>query len=76
VKISGFTFQPGEVTIAKGGTVTWTNDDSVTHTVKFADSQSPGLQKGDTYSKTFDSAGAFDYSCGIHPTMKGTVIVV
>ena len=76
VSISGFAFQPAEVTIAKGGTVTWTNNDGTTHTVKFQDTESAGLQQGKTYSKTFDSTGTFDYSCGIHPSMKGKVIVV
>lgn len=75
ISIAGFSFQPGEVTIAKGGTVTWTNDDGTAHTVKFADSESSALQKGSTYSKKFDSAGTFDYGCGIHPSMKGKVIV-
>ncbi len=76
VSISGFAFQPGTVTIAKGGTVTWTNNDGSTHTVKFQDSESPALQNGKTYSKTFAAEGTYDYSCGIHTYMKGKVIVV
>lgn len=76
VGLSGFTFQPEEVTIAKGGTVTWTNNDGTPHTVKFADGESPVLPNKGSYSKKFDVAGTFAYICGIHPTMKGTVIVV
>ena len=76
VTIKSFSFSPGTVTVARGGTVTWTNDDATTHTVKFADGESQGLQKGGTYSKKFDTAGSFDYSCGIHPGMRGTVMVV
>jgi plastocyanin len=76
VTISGFSFQPAEATIAKGGTVTWTNDDSTAHTVKFAGSESDALGKGGTYSRTFDSPGTYDYSCGIHPGMKGKVTVI
>lgn len=75
VTIKGFAFQPQSVTIQKGGTVTWTNQDSVVHDVKFSDGQSPDLKNGGTYSKTFDKTGTFDYICEIHPTMKGTVIV-
>ena len=33
VQISGFRFQPAELTIAAGTTVTWTNDDAILHTV-------------------------------------------
>jgi len=76
VSISGFAFQPASVTIAKGGTVTWTNNDGTAHTVKFSDSESPGLSSGKTYSKTFDSTGTFSYICGIHTYMHGTVVVV
>lgn len=75
VTIQGYAFQPQTVTVEKGGTVTWTNQDSVVHDVKFSDSDSPDLKKGQTHTKTFDKAGTFDYICGIHPTMKGKVIV-
>lgn len=75
VTIQGYAFQPKDVTIDKGGTVTWTNQDSVVHDVKFSDSESPDLKSGKLYSKTFDKAGTFDYICTIHPTMKGRVIV-
>ena len=76
VTISNFAFQPDNITVAKGGTVTWTNNDATAHTVKFEDSQSAALQKDATYNKTFDTVGTFDYSCGIHPSMKGKVVVV
>lgn len=33
VQISGFRFQPTELTVAAGTTVTWTNDDAILHTV-------------------------------------------
>ena len=75
VTIQGYAFQPQSITIDKGGTVTWTNQDGVVHDVKFSDGESPDLKKGGTYSKTFSKAGTFDYICEIHPTMKGTVIV-
>ena len=75
VTIQGYAYQPRSVTIDKGGTVTWTNQDSMIHDVKFSDAESPDLKKGGTYSRTFDKAGTFDYICEIHPTMKGTVIV-
>jgi amicyanin len=75
VLIKDFKFQPDSITIQKGDTVTWTHPGPVSHTVKFADSESPVLKNGGTYSKTFNQAGTFDYSCGIHPYMKGKVIV-
>ncbi len=76
VAIKDFKFQPDSVTIKKGGTVTWTNMDSVTHDVRFKDAESPNLKKGETYSRTFEEAGTFEYTCDIHPYMKGKVAVI
>ena len=75
VLIKDFKFQPDQITIQKGDTITWTHPGPASHTVKFADSESPILKNGGTYSKTFDQPGTFPYSCGIHPYMTGTVIV-
>jgi plastocyanin len=75
VDIKDFSFQPATVTIQAGDTVTWTNRDSATHTVKLPDQVSPSLSQGQSWSFTFTKAGTYDYSCGIHPSMTGTVVV-
>jgi plastocyanin len=75
VDIRNFAFNPREVHLAKGGTVTWTNNDGVTHTVSFNGVQSPGFGNGATYSRTFNDTGTFDYFCSIHPSMTGKVVV-
>ena len=75
VTIEGFAFQPATLTVAKGSVVTWVNKDSVAHTVAIAATESPRLNKGDSWSYTFDVAGTFDYICGIHPSMKGQIVV-
>jgi plastocyanin len=75
VSIKDYKFQPDQATIKKGDTVTWTNVDPVSHDVKFKDAESPDLKKGETYSRTFNEAGTFDYLCDIHSYMKGKVIV-
>jgi plastocyanin len=78
VSIKGFAFSPADVTIKVGETVTWTNEDSATHTIA-ADNggftNSGDIAQGATYSTTFDKAGTFPYHCSIHPNMKGTVTV-
>jgi plastocyanin len=75
VLIKDFKFQPDQITIQKGDTITWTHPGPASHTVKFADSESPILKNGSTYSKTFSQTGTFPYSCGIHPYMHGDVTV-
>jgi len=78
VTIAGFAFAPATLTVKVGATVSWTNNDSATHTVKWDDgSQGSGslTAGGAPYSRTFDTAGTFAYTCGIHAKMKGTVVV-
>ncbi len=78
ISIAGFAFSPSAVTVKKGTTVTWTNDDNVPHTS--VTSQSGGfdsgmLSKGGKFSFTFQTVGTYDYNCGFHPSMRGSVIV-
>ncbi len=75
VEIKEFSFQPATVEVPVGGTVTWTNADAATHTVKGSGWTSGDLAQGATFSNTFDTAGTFPYSCGIHPSMTGEVVV-
>ncbi|MBI2671709.1 cupredoxin family copper-binding protein [Candidatus Woesearchaeota archaeon] len=77
VLIKGFKFVPGEITVKKGTTVTWRNEDSAPHTVESDDGQytSDNLENSDEVQFTFDKLGKVDYHCGIHPSMKASVIV-
>ena len=78
VEISNFAFNPSEVKIKIGDTVTWINEDSAPHTVT-SDSgnelNSPQLSNGQNYSRTFSNTGTFNYYCSVHPSMKATIIV-
>jgi plastocyanin len=78
VAISGFAFNPPSLNITVGTTITWTNQDSTTHNVKADDNSwgSNDLNKGDTFSYTFNQAGTYSYHCGFHANMKGTITVV
>ena len=79
VSIKNFAFAGNDITVAKGSTVTWTNNDSATHTVVAADAAvsfvSDNLPTGATFQHVFDTPGTFPYICGIHPRMKGTITV-
>ena len=77
VQIKDFEFAPSKVTIKVGGTVTWTNEGASAHTVTADDGSfdSGQLQKGKTFSRTFDSTGTFSYHCSIHSSMKAQVVV-
>jgi plastocyanin len=75
VMMMGTAFAPGTVEVATGGSVTWTNMDSVPHTVTGGPLQSSALNQSGTFSFTFGSPGTYDYFCAIHPDMKGAVVV-
>jgi len=77
VSIVDFGFDPADLTVAVGETVTWTNTGSATHTVKWQDGEpeSEQLESGSTYERTFESAGSFPYVCGIHSQMTGAITV-
>ena len=71
-------FVPYDLSIDEGDTVTWSNDDSVTHTVTRGGSgsfNSDLLVAGDEFSFTFDQLGQFPYHCTLHPWMWGIIIV-
>src|SRR5687767_4517331 len=61
-------FSPGSLTVAKGTTVTWTNNDYTTHTVTADDNSfnSGDITAGRSFTKTFNSTGTFPYHCIYH----------
>jgi plastocyanin len=77
VQIKRTGFSPASVTINADDAVTWRNTDTINHQV-VADGGSFAsaiLGPGKTYSHTFRSGGTFRYHDGLHPTLKGTVVV-
>jgi plastocyanin len=78
VSMADIAFDPAEVTVAVGDTVTWTNDDSVDHDVtadSFSSGDPGGMAPGATFDHAFEEAGTFDYVCTVHPGMEGSVTV-
>lgn len=69
-------YVPSTITIKRGATVTWTNRDNVVHNVSGNGFSSGDLAGGATYVHQFNTVGAFDYKCTIHPVMQGTINVV
>ncbi|MGD9890037.1 MAG: plastocyanin/azurin family copper-binding protein [Geminicoccaceae bacterium] len=82
---SAWTYDPAELTVKVGTTVTWTNQGAVLHTVTVtADAvtatgiqfDSGDLRHGESFSFTFETVGTFAYYCRYHLWMTGTVVVV
>lgn len=71
-------FTPATVTVARGGTVTWTMG-ARPHNVTFrgtagAPADVPTTTSGSA-ARTFATDGTFPYDCTLHDGMTGTVVV-
>lgn len=80
VTTPGNSFSPATVTIATGGTVTWQITGSTRHNVTFsgaapAGGNVPDTDGGGSASRTFTTAGTYNYACTRHSGMNGTVVV-
>jgi plastocyanin len=77
VGIDNFAFSPPVLTIKAGTTVVFENHDDIPHLVVDVDGKfrSKALDTNDRYSVTFDKPGEVAYFCGLHPHMKGKIIV-
>lgn len=77
VLISNFSFNPATLTIKAGDSVTFTNNDSVGHSVVADDgSFDTGiLAQGQSKTLVFSKAGTFAYHCSVHPSMKAAIVV-
>jgi amicyanin len=77
IKIDNFTFTPATLTVQAGTKVTWTNRDDIPHTIVSSEQKfkSKALDTDDAYSFTFSEPGTYQYFCGLHPKMVGTVVV-
>lgn len=79
VVMGSMSFNPATMTVARGTTVTWRNDDGAAHT---STSDSTGWDTGNmpagaSRTTTFNIAGTFRYHCTYHRSMGmvGTITV-
>ena len=77
VSMVNMSFSPANLSITAGTTVTWTNNDAMTHTVTSDGGifDSGNITSGKTYSQVFTKAGSYPYHCTIHAGMTGTITV-
>lgn len=71
---------PETISVKPGTKVTWTNKDTVAHTVSSDSGQaetfdSKDIAAGASFSMTFAKAGTYSYHCNIHSSMHGKIVV-
>lgn len=81
VALRGYAFLPDTIRIRAGSAVVWVNCDNQARTDAHTATSnsgawaSPPFVEGESYERVFDSPGVYDYHCGPHTFMRGTVIV-
>ncbi len=82
VHMKNIQFDPKTITVQRGTTIEWVNDDSVRHDVTKSSGPGPDFESGSgnirygqTYKQTFDTAGTIKYHCTVHLGMNGTIVV-
>jgi plastocyanin len=83
VTLVNFAFDPTELTVPAGTTVTFRNDDAALHSVsegsdgQVADDAAfdEDVESGTSIEIPFDEAGTFQVTCKYHPQMNMTVTV-
>ena len=75
-------FVPSQITIHKGESVTWVNEDAAFHSVTSGYYDTPSglfdsgyLDPYQSFSYTFEETGTYHYYCTLHPWMEGQVMV-
>jgi plastocyanin len=73
---SGRAFHPGEVTVNRGESLTFTNNDEFIHQIfVFGLFDSEEKSPGENLTESFTQTGTFEVHCHIHPKMKLVVHV-
>lgn len=77
INIENFSFAPAALTVKPGTTIAFRNHDDIPHSVVAAKGEfhSDPLDTDDEFSFTFTEPGTYEYFCGLHPQMKGTITV-
>ena len=82
VQVKVFQFKPGRVDVKAGSSVTWLNQDDISHTVTSGTPESPTgafdaalAGQGTRTMVTFAERGVYSYFCSRHQAMRGEVRV-
>lgn len=71
-------FNPDEIIINKGETITWINEEKTPHTITSKEKVlfDSLLKQNEDFTYKFDKVGTFEFGCTLHPWMHGTINVL
>lgn len=89
--VDGNAFEPADITVSSGETITWTNASGSIHTVTDDPDNPLGLEHilpdgaepfnsgniapGGTFELALEVPGTYEYTCALHRNMSGTITV-
>lgn len=75
-EIKGLAFNPEQITVRAGDSVTWVNRDSDRHRIQGDGIESKELANGNTFTAEFPEPAQLIYHCTIHTYMEGRIVVL
>ena len=77
VSIRDYAYEPVNLRVPVGATITWTNHDGAPHDARAKDGSwtTDMLTRGEKDSITFDTPGDYEYYCTVHPDMIARLTV-
>lgn len=77
VRIVDNAFSPTTKRVNVGGSITWSNEGDLPHTVTGRTStfDSGILMPGQTFTTKFETAGTYEYFCTLHAGMRASIVV-
>lgn len=77
MEIVEFLYEPEDLTVTAGSTITWANSDNASHTATADDGSfdTGSIDLDQEGEVTLDEPGTYAYFCEFHPFMKATVEV-
>jgi len=75
-EIKGLAFNPEQITVRAGDSVTWVNEDSDRHHLMGDGFESKDLPHDATFTTEFPEPAQLTYHCTIHTYMEGQIVVL
>lgn len=75
IVIQNKSFSPQNLTIKLHDQVEWQNKDNETYKIKGEGWGNVPIGPEESFTKAFETAGTYPYSCALHPDLTGTIVV-
>lgn len=77
IRMQKESFVPAKTAVAAGTHITWTNTDTVPHSVTASDNRfdSGPILPGKSFEWTADAGGTINYHCIFHPSMTAVLTI-